>query len=69
MAHQPVALFGESGAGNMHLVRSLTHVIRIQLSVIQFHMDTDSSPIIGSLEINGNAEEVKAMRKEIGIGK
>ncbi|KAA6402261.1 MAG: hypothetical protein EZS28_002207, partial [Streblomastix strix] len=56
MAHRPMALFGESGAGKTHVIRTLAQAVGRQLGVIQFNADTDSSAIIGSLEIDGNAE-------------
>ncbi|KAA6375324.1 MAG: putative AAA family ATPase midasin, partial [Streblomastix strix] len=58
MANRPVALFGESGAGKTHVVRTLAQTVGKKLGVIQFNADTDSSSIIGALEIDGN-ETVK----------
>jgi MoxR-like ATPase len=67
MAHRPVAIFGDSGSGKTHLVHSLAQVIGTPLGVVQFHSDTDSSSIIGALEIDGIAEEAEAMKKEVRI--
>ncbi|KAA6387670.1 MAG: hypothetical protein EZS28_016803, partial [Streblomastix strix] len=39
-----------------HVIRTLAQTVGRQLGVIQFNADTDSSSIIGSLEIDGNAE-------------
>ncbi|KAA6398400.1 MAG: putative serine/threonine-protein kinase PLK4 [Streblomastix strix] len=61
MAHCPVALFGESGAGKTHTIRTLAQTVGRQLGVIQFNADTDNSAIIGSLEISGNAESFQEL--------
>ncbi|KAA6378241.1 MAG: putative AAA family ATPase midasin, partial [Streblomastix strix] len=63
MANRPVALFGESGAGKTHIIKSLAHAIGQQIGVIQFNVDTDSSAIIGALEIDGNAESSQELIK------
>jgi MoxR-like ATPase len=65
MAHRPVALFGESGSGKTHIVRALAQVLGAPISVIQFHSDTDSASIVGSLEIDGDAVQVEKLRKDI----
>jgi MoxR-like ATPase len=57
MAHRPVALFGESGSGKTHLIRSLAQVIGAPLGVVQFNPDTDSASMIGILELDGNPED------------
>lgn len=59
MAHRPIALFGESGSGKTHIIRTLAHAVGRELGIIQFNTDTDSSSIIGTLEIDGNAEEMQ----------
>ncbi|KAA6391978.1 MAG: putative NEK protein kinase, partial [Streblomastix strix] len=61
MAKRPVALFGESGAGKTHVVRTLAQAVGKHFGVIQFKEDTDSSAIIGSLEISGNEELAKKL--------
>ncbi|KAA6403970.1 MAG: hypothetical protein EZS28_000496, partial [Streblomastix strix] len=61
MTNRPVALFGESGAGKTHVVRTLAQTVGKHLGVIQFNADTDSSSIIGSLEIDGNEEFAKKL--------
>jgi MoxR-like ATPase len=64
MAHQPVGLFGESGSGQTHFVRSLARMVGAPLGVVQFHADTDSASIVGSWEIDGNPDEICAIRTE-----
>jgi ABC-type polar amino acid transport system ATPase subunit len=62
MAHQAAAIFGESGSGETHFVRSLARIVRAPLGVVPFHANTDSASIVGSLEIDGNPDEMCAIR-------
>ncbi|KAA6394275.1 MAG: putative Midasin, partial [Streblomastix strix] len=61
MAHRPIAIFGESGVGKTHMIRTLAQAAGKQLGVVQFNTDTDSSAIIGALEIDGNATEMNQL--------
>jgi hypothetical protein len=56
ISHHSVAIFDKSGSGNIYFIRSFAQIIGIPLEIIQFNSDTDSSPIIDSLEIDGNIE-------------
>jgi MoxR-like ATPase len=62
MAHQPLALLRESGSGKTHCVRSLARMVEPPLGVVPFHADTNRASIVGSIEIDGNPDEMCANR-------
>ncbi|KAA6398497.1 MAG: putative midasin nuclear AAA ATPase [Streblomastix strix] len=63
MAQRPVALFGESGAGKTHIIRTLAKTLGKQLGIVQFNTETDSSAIIGALELLGDSNQEQFIYK------